>query len=223
MAKASAAVSYEAMGARGAAVDPDVALMLALKAGDDTAFTELVHRHQSRVITLVYRFVGNEAEAEDLAQEVFLRVYRTRDRYEPKARFSTWLYRIAANISLNALRSRSRRKAISVPLAYDSEETQEGQTSEHVQDHRLEAPAARMEHAEIRDQIRSAVDQLPESQKVAVILNKYECLSYDDIAQVMGCSTMAVKSLLARARSNLRERLEHYVETGRLRQTVSDE
>ena len=221
MAKVSAATTYEAIGARGAALDPDVALMLALKQGDDSAFTELVHRHQSRVITLIYRFVSNEAEAEDLAQEVFLRVYRTRERYQPKARFSTWLYRIAANISLNALRSRSRRRAINVPLTYDSDETQEGQTSEHVEDHRLPAPAARMEHAEVRDQIRTAVDQLPESQKVAVVLNKYESMSYEDIAAVMGCSTMAVKSLLARARSNLRDRLEYYVETGRVRRSVA--
>ena len=221
MAKASAAVSYEVIGARGAAVDPDVALMLTLKAGDESAFTELVHRHQARVITLIYRFVGNEAEAEDLAQEVFLRVYRTRERYQPKARFSTWLYRIAANISLNALRSRSRRRSISVPLACDSEETQEGKTSEHVADHRLLTPGARMEHSEVREQIRGAVDQLPESQKVAVILNKYEEMSYEDIAAVMGCSTMAVKSLLARARSNLREKLQYYVETGRVRRPVA--
>jgi RNA polymerase sigma-70 factor, ECF subfamily len=222
MAKVSAAVSYEAIGARGAALDPDVALMLSLKAGDDSAFTELVHRHQARVISLAYRFVGNEAEAEDLAQEVFLRVYRTRERYEPRARFSTWLYRIAANISLNALRSRARRRAINVPLAFDSDETQEGQASQHVQDHRLAQPGAHIERVEVRDQIRRAVDQLPDSQKVAVVLNKYEGLSYDDIASVMGCSTMAVKSLLARARTNLREKLEYYVETGRIRHPATE-
>jgi len=221
MARPSPAVSYEAIGARGAAVDPDVALMMALKQGDDEAFAELVRRHEPRIVTLIYRFVGNEAEAEDLAQEVFLRIYRTRHRYQPKARFSTWLYRIAANISLNALRSRSRRRNISVPLSFDSEETQEGKTSEHVEDHRCAAPGARMEDCELRGQVREAVDQLPESQKVSVILNKYEGMSYDDIASVMGCSTMAVKSLLARARGNLRERLEYYIKTGRVRQAVS--
>jgi len=220
MARPSTAASYELIGARGAAVDPDVALMMTLKEGDDSAFAELVARHQARIITLIYRFVGNEAEAEDLAQEVFLRIYRTRERYQPKARFSTWLYRIAANISLNALRSRSRRRSISVPLTYDSEETQEGRTSQRVEDHRGSTPGERLDRAELREQIRDAIDQLPESQKVAVVLNKYEDMSYDDIASVMGCSTMAVKSLLARARSNLRERLDHYVATGRIRRTV---
>jgi len=221
MARPSTAASYEVMGVRGAAVDPDVALMMALKHGDDSAFAELLARHQARVITLVYRFVGNEAEAEDLAQEVFLRIYRTRDRYQPKARFSTWLYRIAANVSLNALRSRSRRRSISVPLAYDGAETQEGRTSQRVEDHRLSAPAERMDRSELRGQIRDAIDQLPENQKVAVVLNKYEDMSYDEIAAVMGCSTMAVKSLLARARGNLRDRLEYYIETGRIRRPVA--
>lgn len=222
MARSSAAANYELIGARGAAVDPDVALMMALKEGDDSAFAELVERHQSRILTLIYRFVSNEAEAEDLAQEVFLRVYRTRHRYEPKARFSTWLYRIAANISLNALRSRSRRRNISVPLAADNDETQEGRSSQRVEDHRIAAPGARLDSAEMRGQIREAIDALPENQKVAVILNKYEDMSYDDIASVMGCSTMAVKSLLARARNNLRERLEYYVETGRIRRNVAE-
>jgi len=220
MAKTPAATTYEAIGARGAAVDPDVALMLALKQGDESAFEELVARHQARVVALVYRFVSDEAEAEDLAQEVFLRVYRTRERYQPKARFSTWIYRIAANVSLNALRSRSRRRNISVPLSYSAEETQEGQTSSHVEDHRVAQPEAHLEQQELRLQVRESVDQLPENQKVAVILNKYEGMSYDEIGAVMGCSVMAVKSLLARARSNLRQRLSHYVRTGRIRRSV---
>jgi len=221
MSRGPAAGGYEAIGVRGAAVDPDVALMMALQRGDESAFAELVTRHQTRIISLIYRFVGNEAEAEDLAQEVFLRVYRTRHRYQPKARFSTWLYRIAANISLNALRNSHRRRGISVPLAYDSEETQEGRTSEHVEDRRGAPPGARVETDELRCQVRQAVGHLPESQRVAVILNKYEGLSYEEIAAVMNCSTMAVKSLLARARANLRERLEHYLKTGRLRHSVA--
>jgi RNA polymerase sigma-70 factor (ECF subfamily) len=221
MAKVDVAAIYREVGASGAAADPDVALMMALKAGDETAFSELVERHQSRIITLIYRFVGNEAEAEDLAQEVFLRVYRTRQRYEPRATFSTWLYRIAANMSLNALRSRSRRRNINVPLTYDAQETQEGQTSAHVEDLKARPPSARIEDEELRGQIREAIDQLPESQKVAVILNKYEGMSYDDIGSIMGCSVMAVKSLLARARSNLHDRLEHYIATGRVRRNTS--
>jgi RNA polymerase sigma-70 factor (ECF subfamily) len=218
MAKGSAAVTaYQALGLSGAAVDPDVALMLALKSGDQSAFADLVARHQSRVVALIYRFVGNEAEADDLAQEVFLRVFRTRDRYEPRARFSTWLYRIAANVSLNSLRSRSRRHMVSMPLVADAQENQEGQTVAQIEDLRLPAPAARLEDEELRTQIRQAIDQLPENQKVAVILNKYENMNYEDIGATMGCSPLAVKSLLARARLNLRERLEHYVQTGGVR------
>jgi len=221
MAKTPMAATYEAIGAHGAAVDPDVALMLALARGDESAFEELVARHQSRIVALIHRFVGDEAEAEDLAQEVFLRVYRTRDRYQPKARFSTWIYRIAANVSLNALRSRGRRRNISVPLSYEATETQEGQTSAHVEDTHADRPGARMEQEELRTQVREAIDQLPENQKVAVILNKYENLSYDEIGAIMGCSVMAVKSLLARARTNLRERLAHYMSTGRMRQSLA--
>ncbi len=221
MGKPASAATYEALGLQGAAVDPDVALMLALKKGDESAFTELVHRHQQRVTALIYRFVADDAEAEDLAQEVFLRVYRTRHRYQPRARFSTWLYRIAANMSLNALRSRSRRSSINVPLTFDSEETQEGKTSEYVADTRSARPSEGMETSEVRRRVRKAIDRLPENQKVAVILNKFENMSYEDIAAVMGCSTMAVKSLLARARTNLRDHLSYYVRTGRVRHPVS--
>ena len=221
MAKPASATTYEALGLQGAAVDPDVALMLALKEGDESAFTELVHRHQQRVTSLIYRFVADDAEAEDLAQEVFLRVYRTRHRYQPRARFSTWLYRIAANMSLNALRSRSRRSSINVPLTFDSEDTQEGKTSEYVADPRSARPSEGMETSEVRQRVRKAIDKLPENQKVAVILNKFENMSYEDIAGVMGCSTMAVKSLLARARTNLRDHLNYYVRTGRVRHPVS--
>ena len=221
MSRGPATTTFEAMGIRGAAVDPDVALMLALQKGNDAAFAELVARHQSRIVALICRFVGNETEAEDLAQEVFLRVYRTRHRYQPKARFSTWLYRIAANISLNALRNRRRRLAISLPLTFDSDETQEGQTSEHVRDPRETPPGARLEGDELRERVREAIDKLPETQRMAVVLNKYEDLSYDEIASVMECSTMAVKSLLARARTNLRDSLEYYLKTGRLRQALT--
>lgn len=221
MARTSvAAATYEAIGIQGAAVDPDVALMLALKDGDEAAFAELISRHQSRVVSLIYRFVGDETEAEDLAQEVFLRVFRMRDRYRPKARFSTWIYRIAANVSLNALRARSRRRCVSMPLTFDKSETQEGRTSSHVEDHRVDMPYAPMESRELHEQVQQAVDQLPETQKVAVILNKYEGMSYEEIAAIMGCSMMAVKSLLARARNNLRERLEYYMQTGRVRQNL---
>ncbi len=222
MAKASAAVAaYQALGLSGAAVDPDVALMMALKSGDQSAFAHLVARHQARVVALIYRFVGNEAEAEDLAQEVFLRVFRTRDRYEPRARFSTWLYRIASNVSLNSLRSRSRRHTVSMPLAGEGQDSHEGQTATQIEDLRLPRPAAQLEGDELRAQVRLAIDQLPENQKVAVILNKYENMNYDDIGATMGCSPLAVKSLLARARINLRQRLEHYVHTGNLRQAIS--
>ena len=221
MAKPLAAAISKVLPLTDSAADPDIALMLALKNGDDSVFAELVSRHQARVFALVYRFVANEAEADDLAQEVFLRVYRTRHRYQPKARFSTWLYRIAVNVSLNALRSRTRRHTINMPLLADSQDSQDDRTTAPVIDYRAGQPNQRIEDEELRDQVRAAVEQLPDNQKVAVILNKYEGMSYEDTASLMNCSVMAVKSLLARARNNLRDRLEFYLETGRVRRSVS--
>jgi RNA polymerase sigma-70 factor (ECF subfamily) len=197
--------------AQNAVHDYDAQLMLAFQRGDELAFQELIERNHSRVIGLAYRFVGNRTEAEDLAQEVFLRIYRARHTYRPTAKFSTWMFRIAANVSLNALRDRSRRRDdISIGQLGG-----EDQASFTVPDPEAPAPDRRMGRSELEQRVQEAISELPEKEQIAVILNKYEGLSYADIARTLGCSTMAVKSLLARARENLKKRLLLYVRTGR--------
>jgi len=194
-----------------AAHDYDAQRMLAFQRGDEPAFQELIERNHSRVIGLAYRFVGNRAEAEDLAQEVFLRIYRARHTYRPTAKFSTWMFRIAANVSLNALRDRARRRDdVSIEQL-----SGEDRGPFMVSDPETPAPDHRVGRSELAQKVREAISELPEKEQIAVVLNKYEGLSYADIARTLGCSTMAVKSLLARARENLKERLLLYVRTGR--------
>jgi RNA polymerase sigma-70 factor (ECF subfamily) len=196
--------------------DYDAQLMLAFQRGDELAFQELIERNHSRVIGLAYRFVGSRAEAEDLAQEVFLRIYRARHTYRPTAKFSTWMFRIAANVSLNALRDRAnRRDDVSMEQLAGEEK---GPVT--VADPETPSPEHRMGQLEFRRKVQEAIGELPEKERIAVVLNKYEGFSYADIARTLGCSTMAVKSLLARARENLKERLLLYVRTGRDRQRV---
>ena len=193
---------------RWAREDEDVKLMLRFQAGERAAFDELVERNAPKIHTLIYRFLGDPGQVEDLTQEVFLRVYRTAERYQPTAKFSTWLYRIAANLSFNVLRSRKRGQPLQLDIAY-------GEDGEpffrDVKDDRLTAPHEPLDAEELRGKVAEAINQLPENQKVAIILNKYEQKSYEDIAGILNCSTMAVKSLLSRARSNLRQTLVKYV------------
>jgi RNA polymerase sigma-70 factor (ECF subfamily) len=219
MAKAIAAVAgaFEHAGRRGAATDYDVALMLAFQRGDELAFQELVERNHARVIGLIYRFIGDATDAEDLGQEVFLRIYRARQAYKPTAKFSTWMFRITANVSLNALRSRaSRRDDVSIDQMADSSDGPRAMPDPdtHTPDHRLH-------QEELHARVREAIGTLPAKQQIAVVLNKYEGMSYADVARTIGCSTMAVKSLLARARDNLKDRLLLYLRTGRGRQRIA--
>jgi RNA polymerase sigma-70 factor, ECF subfamily len=218
MAKAIAAVAgaFESQGRRGAAADYDVSLMLAFQKGDEKSFQELVERNHARVIGLVHRFVGDSNDAEDLAQEVFLRIYRARASYIPTARFSTWMFRITANVSLNALRSRATRRD-DVSIGQICDET-EGQAA--MPDPDTVMPDENLHQQELRDKVQEAIHMLPEKQQIAVVLNKYEGMSYADIARTIGCSTMAVKSLLARARDNLKDRLILYLKTGRGQQRL---
>ena len=219
MAKAIAAVVgvLQHGGSLSAATDYDVSLMLAFQKGNELAFQELVERNHTRVIGLVYRFIGDSADAEDLAQEVFLRIYRARLTYKPTAKFSTWMFRITANVSLNALRSRaSRRDDVSIDQMAD---VHEGPRA--IPDPESRMPDEHMHQEELRTKVREAIHTLPEKQQIAVVLNKYEGMSYADIARTIGCSTMAVKSLLARARDNLKDRLLLYLRTGRGRQRIA--
>ena len=193
---------------RWAREDEDVKLMLRFQAGEAEAFDELVQRNAPKVNTLIYRFLGDPGKVEDLTQEVFLRVFRTAQRYQPTAKFSTWLYRIAANLSFNVLRSRKRARPLSLDVATD-----DGSDSYHreIADGKSPTPREGIDEAELSERIRRAVAQLPDNQRIAIVLNKFENKSYKEISKVLKCSTMAVKSLLSRARDNLRTLLDSYV------------
>lgn len=195
----------------GASQDPDVQLMLRFKAGDRAAFDELVERNTPKVHALVFRFLGDPTHVEDLTQEVFLRIFRTAKRYQPTAKFTTWIYRIAANLSFNVLRSRKKSQVRQLRTA-DSDDADS--FTEDVADEKNVAPHERMDQDELRQKVADAINELPENQKVAIILNKFEHKSYEDIAEVLDCTTMAVKSLLSRARGNLKQVLHKYVEKG---------
>jgi RNA polymerase sigma-70 factor (ECF subfamily) len=177
-------------------------------ANDQTAFAELVERFQHRLIGVMHHLVGTANEAEDLAQEVFLRVYRTRAKYTPKAKFSTWLFTIANNLALNSLRDRQRRPQ--VPLDLRDSGPLAGPTDRLVA-HRDRPPTQQVQQDELAEIVRQALDGLNDRQRMAVVLNKFEDMGYAEIADVMGLTAKAVKSLLSRARCRLREALQAYI------------
>ena len=199
--------------ARYTAQDPDVRLMLKVRDDDDAeAFAELMTRYQNRLVSLLANQTGRRDMAEDLAQEVFLRVYRARKRYVPGSKFSTWLYTVAHNVALNALRGLARRKEVNVSPTQSGRITQPG--AEALAASGL-MPTRQVDSMELHDVVKVAVSELSERQRMAVLLNKFEHLSYEEIAEVMGLSPQAVKSLLSRARGNLRDILEPYLKHGR--------
>ncbi len=187
--------------------DPDIRLMLRVRADDTAAFAELVERFQHRLVAVMHHLVGSAEEAEDLAQEVFLRVYRVRKRYRPRAKFSTWLFTIANNLAMNALRDRKRRPVLPLELR-ESGSVGGGTPPAATRD---EPPTQNLQQQELADVIRRALDGLNERQRVAIVLNKFEDMNYAEIAEVMGLTTKAVKSLLSRARTKLREALQGYI------------
>jgi RNA polymerase sigma-70 factor (ECF subfamily) len=196
--------------------DPDVRLMLAVRDDDGSAFEELMRRYQDRLITVLDHLVGNRDQAEDLAQDVFLRIYRSRKSYVPGAKFSTWLFTIANNVASNARRSRSRRKEVNLDLRPATT------TGIHSIDELAQAasglmPTRQIDKAEMREVVRGAISTLNERQRLAVLLSKFESMSYEDIAETMEMTPQAVKSLLSRARTNLREVLEPYLQSGEVK------
>ncbi|QDU64566.1 ECF RNA polymerase sigma factor SigW [Planctomycetes bacterium Pan216] len=191
--------------------DPDARLMLMVRDGNTGAFEQLVDKYRSRLVGVLYQLVGNADEAEDLAQDVFLRVYRARDNYQPTAKFSTWLFTIANNLALNALRSR-RRKPTSQPPATESGGM--GGLEQMVGVSSGAMPSRIFAKGEMAEIIRLAISRLSEEQRMAVMLNKYEGMNYRQIAEVMNKSEMAIKSLLSRARYALKEILEPYLANG---------
>ena len=196
--------------------DPDVLLMLRVRDGAPGAFETLVERFQRRLLGLLVHLVGGPDEAEDLAQEVFLRVYRARKSYRPDAKFSTWLFAIAHNVARNHRRGKARKpttrlEASAVGASADSSATRPVADLLPGPDATASAQLRKLELAQV---VREALDGLGEDQKVAVLLNKFEGMGYAEIAVVMGKTEAAVKSLLARARYNLRDLLAPYLSNG---------
>ncbi len=204
----------ESSARRQALRDPDVRLMLEVRDDSAAAFEELVLRYQGRVVTIIEHLVGHRQLAEDLAQDAFLRVYRARKTYVPGAKFSTWLFTIVNNVATNALRSRFRRREVSLHCRL-SDSTGSYALSGAVQAPSGLMPTRQADKAELREVVRAALESLSERQRLAVLLCKFEGMSYDEIAEAMDLTPKAVKSLLARARVNLKEVLEPYLETGR--------
>jgi RNA polymerase sigma factor, sigma-70 family len=182
----------------------DVRLMRLVSDGDTSAFETLVERHQSLVAGTVARMLGSNSDVEDIAQQVFIRVWKSARRYVPRAKFTTWLLKITRNLVFNELR-RSKRHA-HVPL-----QTDPGAEEFPLKDEKNPAPDASLLQTELQQAIEDAITQLPESQRIALILRRYEQLSYEEISEVLDLSVPAVKSVLFRARTELRARLSRYL------------
>ncbi len=194
-------------------IDQDVQLMLQVRDGNAAAFEQLVERYQSRLVGILEHLVPGQGQAEDLAQEVFMRVYRARETYQPTARFSTWLFTIANNVASNAIRKIVRRREIHL------QSSPSGQSLARPLDNLAKEasglmPTRQLDRAEVAEIVTLAIQSLGERQKMALLLSKYEHMSYQDIADAMGLTTQAVKSLLSRARSNLRDVLRPYMHAG---------
>ncbi|MEO0531470.1 MAG: RNA polymerase sigma factor [Planctomycetota bacterium] len=191
--------------------DPDVRLMLRVRDDDAAAFGELVARHQDRLVSVLTYQVGRRELAEELAQETFLRVYKARDRYEPGAKFTTWLFTIANNLALNAKRGLARKKEVRL-AANRPDET--GVAAPHPTAASAAMPTRVADRTELRDAVQAAIATLSERQRTAVLLAKFEHMEYVEIGDVLGMTDKAVKSLLARAREKLRLALGPYIERG---------
>jgi len=185
---------------------PSEDLMLQIAKGDEHAFEILVERHQASLLNLIYRFIGDRTKSQDLAQEVFLSVWQAAGSYKPKAKFTTWLYRIAANLCLNELKASRRKKWLRFFQA-DTDEQRVG--GEDFSDG-SPSPEDLLLARERSRQITAALQSLPENQRMALVLKRYEDLSYEEIARILNCSVAAVESLLVRAKKNLQEKLARF-------------
>lgn len=183
----------------------DFALMVSIGQGDHAAFRQLVERYQHAVIGTVAKMLGNASESEDIAQQVFLRIWKNAKRYRPDAKFTTYLFTITRNLVFNETRRKSRKKEISS----DEREENSNLTFEASPDRQ---PDAELLQAELQRAVDNAIASLPEVQRMAVVLRRFEQLSYEEIGDVLHLSVSAVKSLLFRARTNLREALAGYLE-----------
>ena len=185
-----------------AALEQDAQLMLRVGEGDDTSFALLLERHRGPVVHFLYRMVQNQAVSEELAQEVFLRVYRSRSTYEPTAKFTTWLFRIATHVALNSIRDGKKEKG------HESLDVEIEGMERQVADCQPTVEQEMIQNVKLRE-VRQAIEALPAKQRAAVLMHKYEGLDYAQIAAVLSCSESAIKSLLFRAYESLRGRLAH--------------
>ncbi|MEN8715791.1 MAG: sigma-70 family RNA polymerase sigma factor [Verrucomicrobiales bacterium] len=184
--------------------DRDVGLMLRVKEGDNEAFELLVELHQSAVIGTVAKMLGGASEAEDIAQQVFIRIWKSAKRYQPQAKFTTWMFTITRNLVFNETRRRKRKPTVSV-------EEREEESHQQVEDVHSTTPDQHVLHSELERAVDDAIQALPEKQRLAVVLRRYEEMPYDEIGCVLSMSVPAVKSLLFRARTQLKESLEKYL------------
>jgi len=200
-------------------LDPDVRLMLQVREGNAAAFEALVAKHQRKLVRHLELMVGNRSQAEDLAQDVFLRVYRARERYVPTARFSTWLYTITSNVASNSNRKSSRRKEVNLTTS-PSGSIPVRPLDSMAKDKSNLMPTRLADQKEMEIVIREAIQSLGPRQRMAMLLSKYEGMSYNEIAEAMELTTQAVKSLLSRARGNLKNVLDPYLKSGRLPKAI---
>ena len=192
-------------------LDLDAALMLRVKRGDMSAFEELVEKYKQPVINVIYHTLRDATEAEDLAQNVFLQVWKSAHRYEVTAKFSTWLFTIARNLCLNEIRRRSRHPADSLEGTLFEDENAPAKQFEDV---KCYTPTETTLHGELEDKIQEALASLPENQRTAILLCRNDDLAYEDIAKVLGTTLSATKSLIHRGREALKQKLKPYLQTG---------
>ena len=193
-------------------IDPDAELMVAFQQGNHFAFDQLLDKYHRPIVNFIYKIVNNAAEAEELAQEVFLRIYRARDGYEPKARFAAWIYRIATNVSLKEA-SRKRRMRF---WSFNHDSDGDGSAGEAVFRDPVPDAERRLISSELGQVIRRAIRSLPRNERVALVLRRYEDMSYREIADIMECTEAAVKTYIHRGKLHVRDRILPYLEKGRL-------
>lgn len=192
-------------------LDPDAALMLRVKQGDTAAFEELVEKYKQPLINLLFRILRDATEAEDLAQNVFVQVFKFAHRYRIEAKFSTWLYTIARNLALNEIRRRSRHPAESLDAVT---ELDEGTSPRQFEDRASVSAPDRLIQDELSAKVTEALGSLPENQRTAILLFQEKEMSYQEISKILNCSLSATKSLIHRGRETLKERLKPYLKTG---------
>ena len=191
--------------------DADSDLMRRVQRGDREAFARLVDHYKQPIYNFILRTVRDETEAEDLTQNTFVQVWKAAKRYRTNARFSTWLYTIARNLALNEIRRRSRHRADSLDAPHPEYEEQ---TLHQVEDSSQLGPPEQMVRAELFAKVEEAIRDLPENQRTALLLCREEEVSYEEIAEILGVSLSATKSIIHRAREVLRTRLKAYLQTG---------